>query len=156
TNAPDGTSITFTLTNTGGATATFVGPSSCTTSGGSGSCTVVISSPTAGTTTIKASTTVVVGGISLTRTDGAGKRGDSACAVQQWTTTPPPGGGQITNVCIQCRDFRDGNTPQQFLIDTLEYRVYKGTIQSVTPGQFFYWAKVTTTVPNQVVTVSES
>jgi hypothetical protein len=152
TNAPDGTGISFSLTNTGGASATFVGPSSCTTSGGSGSCTVVISSPTAGTTTIRATTTVTVGGIPLTRTTGDGKPGDSADAVKTWTTT---GGGQITNTCIQCRDFRDG-TPQQFLIDTLEYRVYKGTIQSVTPGQFFYWAKVTTTTPNQVVTVSES
>src|SRR5262249_16273741 len=67
-NAPDGTVITFTLTNSGGAGAAFVGPSSCTTSGGTGSCTVVISSPTTGSTTIRATTTVTVGGTSLPRT----------------------------------------------------------------------------------------
>src|SRR5262249_7381135 len=53
-NAPDGTVISYSLTNAGGASATFVGPSTCTTSAGTGSCTVVISSPTAGTTTIHA------------------------------------------------------------------------------------------------------
>src|SRR5262249_6981542 len=64
-NAPDGTVINFSLTNAGGATATFVGPSSCTTAGGTGSCTVVITSPTAGTTTIHASSDVTVGGVVL-------------------------------------------------------------------------------------------
>src|SRR5262249_40046080 len=64
-NAPDGTVIYFSLTNTNGATAAFVGPSSCTTAGGTGSCTVVIKSPTAGTTTIHASTDVSVGGVVL-------------------------------------------------------------------------------------------
>src|SRR5205814_8592352 len=48
-NAPSGTTITFSLTNSGGATAAFVGPSSCLTSGVTGSCTVVIRSSTVGT-----------------------------------------------------------------------------------------------------------
>src|SRR5207248_6222200 len=42
TNAPSGTAVTFALTNAGGATAAFVGASSCTTAGTSGSCSVVI------------------------------------------------------------------------------------------------------------------
>jgi uncharacterized repeat protein (TIGR01451 family) len=66
-NAPSGTTINFSLTNSGGATAAFVGSSSCTTSGGTGSCTVVISSLSSGTTTIKATTDVDVGGVLLHR-----------------------------------------------------------------------------------------
>jgi hypothetical protein len=84
-NAPDGTVISFSLTNSGGATAVFVGPSTCTTSGGSGSCTVVISSPTPGSTSIHASTTVSVGGVSLTRATGDGLPGDSPNATKTWT-----------------------------------------------------------------------
>jgi hypothetical protein len=83
-NAPNGTTITFSLTNANGATATFVGPSSCTTAGGTGSCTVVISSPTAGQTTIHATTTVTVGGVPLTRSTGDGHVGDTPDAVKNW------------------------------------------------------------------------
>jgi uncharacterized repeat protein (TIGR01451 family) len=83
-NAPNGTTITFSLVNAGGATASFVGPSSCTTAGGTGSCDVVISSSTAGTTTIKASTDVTVGGVTLHRESGDGKLGDSADATKNW------------------------------------------------------------------------
>src|SRR4029079_1800216 len=43
-NAPAGPTINFSLTNAGGATAAFVGPTSCTTVGTTGSCTVVINS----------------------------------------------------------------------------------------------------------------
>jgi uncharacterized repeat protein (TIGR01451 family) len=82
-SAPAGTVISFALSNAGGATAAFVGPNACTVASG-GSCTVVISSPTTGTTTIKASTTVVVGGVSLTRSTGDGKLGDSADAQKLW------------------------------------------------------------------------
>src|SRR6185436_3298354 len=89
-NAPDGTVIAFSLTNTGGATATFVGPSSCTTSSGTGSCTVTINSPTLGTTTIHASTTLSVGGVSLTRATGDGLAGDSADAQKTWGDVTPP------------------------------------------------------------------
>jgi hypothetical protein len=83
-NAPDGTTIQFSLMNSGGATATFVGPSSCTTSGGTGSCTVTISSPTAGTTMIHATTTLSLGGVSLTRATGDSNAGDSADAQKIW------------------------------------------------------------------------
>jgi hypothetical protein len=99
-NAPDGTLITFSLTNTGGATATFVGGSTCLTGSGSGptgpgtgSCDVVITSNTAGTTTINATTTLSVGGVSLTRDTNpatlppAGPAG-SGPAPKNWVTTP--------------------------------------------------------------------
>ena len=83
-NAPNGTAISFSLTNSGGATAAFVGPSSCSVANGLGSCSVVISSSTTGTTTVKATTTVVVGGVSLTRATGDAKFGDSADATKTW------------------------------------------------------------------------
>jgi hypothetical protein len=85
-NAPAGTTINFSLTNASGATASFVGPNFCTTAGGTGSCTVVINSSTTGTTTIKATTTVLVGGVSLIRTTGDGKVGDSVDANKTWVT----------------------------------------------------------------------
>jgi hypothetical protein len=86
-NAPDNTLITFSLQNTGGATATFVGGiNSCNTTGGTGSCKVSITSNTAGTTTITASTTVVVSGQSLPRTtDGSGA--NSGPATKNWLNT---------------------------------------------------------------------
>jgi uncharacterized repeat protein (TIGR01451 family) len=83
-NAAAGTVITFSLTNSGGATAAFVGPNTCNTVGTTGSCTVVISSSTAGSTTVKATTTVSVGGLQLTRTTGDAKAGDSADANKLW------------------------------------------------------------------------
>ena len=70
-NAPDGTTITFTLTNSGGATPVFVDRAAALTTGGTGSCSVVISSPTAGTTTVSAATDVVVNGVSLHRVTDA-------------------------------------------------------------------------------------
>ena len=82
-SAPAGTVISFALVNSGGASAAFVGPATCTVATG-GSCSVVISSSTTGTTTVKASTTVVVGGVSLVRSTGDGKLGDSADAVKLW------------------------------------------------------------------------
>ena len=83
-NAPNGTVITFGLTNAGGASAAFVGANSCTTAGGTGSCSATISSTTVGTTTIKASTTVTVNGVALTRTTGDANAGDSADASKTW------------------------------------------------------------------------
>jgi hypothetical protein len=83
TNAPAGTTITFSLTNAGGANAAFVGPSSCQTSGTTGSCTVVISSTATGTTTINAATDVVVNGVSLHR-ETNGTAGNSGSASKIW------------------------------------------------------------------------
>ena len=50
----NGQTVTAAITNAGGATAVFVGSSSCVTAG-AGQCTVTISSPTAGSTTVEAS-----------------------------------------------------------------------------------------------------
>ncbi|HXE74729.1 MAG TPA: kelch repeat-containing protein [Candidatus Xenobia bacterium] len=63
--APDNTLVTFSLQNSGGATASFVGGNTCLTSGGT--CTVTINSPTPGTVTLNASVMVSVGGLTLTR-----------------------------------------------------------------------------------------
>ena len=82
-SAPAGTLISFSLVNSGGASASFVGPSSCTVASG-GSCSVVISSSTTGTTTTKATTTVSVGGVSLTRATADAKLADSADASKTW------------------------------------------------------------------------
>jgi uncharacterized repeat protein (TIGR01451 family) len=82
-NAANGTVITFSLTNTGGATAAFVGPGNCTTSGGTGSCTVVISSNATGTTMVGAATDVTVNNSAVRReTDATG--GNSGPASKLW------------------------------------------------------------------------
>ena len=96
-DVPDGTTISLSLTNSAGATATFTtGPgagtaaTSCTTTGGS--CQATIKSPTAGTTMIHASMTISAGPTGagfpaqavLTRATGDGKTGDSADAAKNW------------------------------------------------------------------------
>jgi uncharacterized repeat protein (TIGR01451 family) len=81
TNAPDGTTISFSLLS---GPATFVGASSCQTSGGTGSCSVTIVSSTPGTSVARASTTVTVGGVALSRATGDAKTGDSADATKLW------------------------------------------------------------------------
>ena len=80
-NAPDGTTIGFTLVS---GPATFVGASSCQTTGGTGSCSVSIVSSTPGSSVVRAATTVVVGGVSLQRATGDAKPGDSADAAKSW------------------------------------------------------------------------
>jgi len=84
-NAPDGTTITFSIVSGPGS---FVGPSSCTTSGGTGSCTAVITSSVVGITTVKASTNVIVSGVQLHRETGDGLAGDSANAQKTWASPP--------------------------------------------------------------------
>jgi hypothetical protein len=80
TNAPDDTTISFTIDSGPGH---FVGSDSCTTSGGTGSCTVDLSSAVTGVTTVSAHTTLSVGGVSLTRnTDGTGA--NSGPAQKTW------------------------------------------------------------------------
>src|SRR5262249_51417448 len=74
-----GETVTFTLTNSLGASASFVGGNTCVTTA-SGQCTIQIVSPTAGRVTINAGTTLVVSGATLTR--------DTAPA-----TAPPSGPG---------------------------------------------------------------
>ena len=81
-NAPDGTTINFSILSGPGS---FVGGvSSCNTTGGTGSCTVQITSAVTGTTVVRASTNVTVGGVSLTRATGDANVGDSADAQKLW------------------------------------------------------------------------
>ncbi len=98
--APNGTTVTFSLTNSGGATATFVGGiNTCTTT--AGVCSVQINSPTAGTVTIHATTTFSVLGVSLTRATGDGLPGDSANAVKNYVsggiTVAPTGVNEVNH-----------------------------------------------------------
>src|SRR5262249_35066046 len=79
-NAPDGTSISFTIDSGPGG---FTTPNPCTTSGGTGSCTITLVSSTAGTTTVSAHTTLSVKRRPLTRnTDRTA--GTSGPAVKTW------------------------------------------------------------------------
>jgi len=62
--------------------------------------------------------------------------------------------GQITPTQVDCDQFASGTAPT--LTDVF-YKVSGGLIaQSINPGVFFYWTHITTTVPNQVVTVSQT
>ena len=71
-------------------------------------------------------------------------------------TVPPPSGGLITETNVACPDVLSGNA-SNFLISGINYPNSKGKIgNGINPGKFFYWAKITTTVPNQVVTVTQS
>jgi hypothetical protein len=85
-NAPDGTTITFSIVSGPGS---FVTPTSCTTAGGSGSCSATITSSTAGTTVVNAATNVTVGGVSLHRATGDGLSGDSPNATKNWFVLGP-------------------------------------------------------------------
>ena len=105
-SAPDGTTVNLTLTNSGGATATFTtGPgagtaaTTCTIAGGAGNCQATISSPTTGTTMISASVTLSAGPTgagfpaqaSLTRsTNGTGA--NSGPATKLWARRDDPDG----------------------------------------------------------------
>ena len=65
-------------------------------------------------------------------------------------------GGLITDTNVTCGDVLSGNA-SNFLIGQINYPNNNGKIgQGINPGKFFYWAKITTTIPNQVVTVTQS
>jgi hypothetical protein len=62
--------------------------------------------------------------------------------------------GQITPTQVTCAGFISGTAPT---LDQLSYTLNGGKIaKNISPGVFFFWTKITTTVPNQVVTVSQS
>src|SRR5207248_3058000 len=91
TAAPNGTLVSFSLSNSGGATGAFVGSSDCTINNGNGTCTVDINSPTAGTVTINGSTMFTVSGISVTRdTD----------PLTTTVSSGPGGGGPVTKIYV--------------------------------------------------------
>src|SRR5262245_37162001 len=70
------------------------------------------------------------------------------------TTTPPPlPGGKITPTQVECSDFLAGPPT----LSSINYPSSNGLIgQGINPGKFFFWTSITTTIPNQVVTVQQS
>jgi hypothetical protein len=64
-------------------------------------------------------------------------------------------GGLITDTNVACSDVLSGNA-QNFVIPGLNYPGTTTIGQGIDPGKFFYWAQITTSVPNQVVIVSQS
>jgi hypothetical protein len=72
------------------------------------------------------------------------------------TNPPPPPGGLITETNVDCGDVLSGSAANS-VIGQVNYPSSKGKIgQGINPGKFFYWAKITTTTPNQVVSVQQS
>jgi hypothetical protein len=69
-NAPDGTSVSFSLANNTASAVFKNGISSCNTTGGS--CTITITTTTAGSVDIHATTTFTISGVSITRATGTG------------------------------------------------------------------------------------
>ena len=81
--ASDGTIVTFSITNSNGATANFVGLNTCTTT--AGTCSITINSPTAGHVVIHATASPVVLGVTLPVATNTG--GDnSADATKDYVT----------------------------------------------------------------------
>jgi hypothetical protein len=156
-----GEHVDVNIVNSGGATATInTALSTCDNAGpnldAAGTCTLVISSPTAGTTKAFATVTLSIGGVSVTRDANSTTviphgPGGTDEATKTWIPTP---GGQITPTQVSCEDFISGTAPT---LDQVNYSVSGGKIgQGINPGVFFFWTKITTTVPNQVVTVSQT
>src|SRR5205823_2048102 len=97
----NGVLVTFSLTNSSGATAGFVGGNNCT-SAGPCTCSVIFNLPTSGQVAIHATISPTVGGIVLTRSTGDGLSGDSADANKtyvdaQLQISPLPKTNQLYN-----------------------------------------------------------
>jgi len=123
-DAAPGITVTPSITNSNGATATITG-GTCTTTvtDASGQCTIVISSPTAGQTAANASATVEVGGVPITiDTDPdtqapSGPGGSTGPAIKTWVDasiviTPSNTsevGGTLTFVVKVKKNLGDGN-----------------------------------------------
>jgi len=91
-----------------------------------------------------------VAGVSLTRATGDTHAGDSPDATKTWI----PPGGLIAPTQTTCNDVLNGTAQT---LGQVNYSVTGGKIgQGINPGVFFYYAQITTTVPNQVVTVTQS
>ena len=76
---------------------------------------------------------------------------DAACEPFSTKATPT---GLIAPTQTTCGDVLNGTASA---LGQVNYVVNGGKIgQSINPGVFFFYSKITTTVPNQVVTVSQS
>jgi hypothetical protein len=60
---------------------------------------------------------------------------------------------KITGTNVTCSQFSSGNA--QSLL-SLQYTLRNGVIQQVSPGQFFYWVKVTAPAGNNTFTITET
>ncbi len=91
---------------------------------------------------------LATGGIATTTTTDTGTDTDTTT-----TTDPPPPGGRITPTQVDCEDFLAGPPT----LSSINYPSSGGSIgQGINPGKFFFWTSITTTVPSQVVTVTQT
>src|SRR5262249_1494173 len=111
-NAPNGTMIIYSLSNSGGANGAFVGSSSCTTGNGTGSCPTGIRSTSAGTTAGAPGALANVGGVSLTRVTGDGLPGDSPNAIKTWVAA----GSVRAQIAIAPSTTAEVGTSQSFTV----------------------------------------
>ena len=79
---------------------------------------------------------------------------DAAC--EPFTVQLPSTGGLITETTVECGEVLSGAAVNS-VIDGVNYPASKGLIgQGINPGKFYFWTKITTTTPNQVVTVTQT
>jgi hypothetical protein len=132
TAAPDGTLVTFSLLNNSAGAAFVGGGDTCATSGGS--CSVGILGSAAGTVTVHAVTSLSVGGADLTRATASGGN-NSADAIFTFVTPT----GQLAPTQTTCGSYAAGTAAA---LTDLAYNVKGKTINSVSPGVFFYFSRV--------------
>jgi hypothetical protein len=78
---------------------------------------------------------------------------DAAC--EPFDVETPPA-GLITETNVACGDVLSGAAVNS-VIDAVNYPSSKGSIgNGINPGKFYFWTKITTTTPNQVVTVTQA
>src|SRR5262249_11044348 len=94
---------------------------------------------------------------SVTRTTGTTQNVTSGCtsncgnAGKNWQAP----GGQITPTQTTCQDFASGTSPT---LGQINYSLTGGNKigQGINPGVFFFYTRITTTTPGQVVTVTQT
>lgn len=125
---------------------------------GNGTCdgTVIATDPgkplSGGTATSANFTTPATGGVFSYR---AHYSGDAHYVPQDGACEPVTAQiGKITLTDFECPSILAGTAPA---LGQVTYSAVGGKIaQGLSPGAFYYWTKITTTVPNQVVTVTQS
>jgi hypothetical protein len=145
--APPAGNVTFTLFQSGNCTGTIVQV------GGNNTETVNVVNGLASSTaiTLNPATDTQYSYLAHYNGDGTFPAQDASC--EPFTVKAAPQ-GQITPTQTTCSDFTSGTAQT---LGQVNYSVSGGTIgQGINPGVFFFYSKITTTVPNQVVTVTQS
>ena len=160
TQVEQGTQVTITVTETNTGTDTLSGVhvtgSPCATWDPAGQFTLAPGASQNFTCTFTVNAATVNWSADGQATDSLGLPAPSAGEHQQGSVQPITRGGLITHTNVDCGDVLSGNA-SNFLIGGMNYPNSHGKIgQGIDPGKFFYWVKITTTTPNQVVTVSQS